>query len=90
MSLAGPRRRALGDRRRHLPRRDGPDVAWARTAVVDPWGSCQFLANFRQNVARFQLHRRRSLQENTCFAAFFKIYKIIKLKFLKFGKILQI
>ena len=50
----------------------------------------QFLANFRQNVARFRLYRHRSLQANTRFAAFLKIYKIIKLKFLKFGKILQI
>ena len=50
----------------------------------------QFLANFRQNVARFRLYRRRFLQVNTRFTAFFKIYQIIKLKFLKFGKILQI
>ena len=48
------------------------------------------LAKFRQNVARFRLYRRRFLQENMSFAAFFKIYQIIKLKFLKFGKILQI
>ena len=36
-------------------------------------GSCQCLANFRQNVARFRLYRHRFLQENTRFAAFFKI-----------------
>ena len=48
----------------------------------------QFLANFRQNVARFRLYRHRFLQENTSFAAFFKIYRIINLKFLKFGKII--
>ena len=30
------------------------------------------------------------LQENMRFAAFFKIYQIIKLTFLKFGKIFQI
>ena len=30
------------------------------------------------------------LQENMRFAAFFKIYQILKLKFLKFDKILQI
>ena len=47
-------------------------------------------AKFRQNVARFRLYRHRFLQENMRFAAFFKIYQIIKLKFLKFGKILQI
>ena len=33
-------------------------------------------AKFRQNVARFRLYRRRSLQLNTRFAAFFKIYQI--------------
>jgi len=42
------------------------------------------------NVARFRLYRHRFLQVNTRFAAFFKIYQIIKLKFLKFGKILEI
>ena len=47
-------------------------------------------AKFRQNVARFRLYRLRFLQENMRFAAFFKIYQIIKLNFLKFGKILQI
>ena len=47
-------------------------------------------AKFRQNVARFRLYRHRFLQENMRFAAFFKIYQIIKLKFLKFDKILQI
>ena len=31
-------------------------------------------AKFRQNVARFRLYRHRSLQLNTRFAAFFKIY----------------
>ena len=45
-----------------------------------------FLAQFRQNVARFRLYRRRFLQENTRFASFFKIYQIIQLKILKFGK----
>ena len=48
------------------------------------------LAKFRQNVARFRLYRLRFLQENMRFAAFFKIYQILKLKFLKFDKILQI
>ena len=33
----------------------------------------QFLAKFRQNVARFRLYRRRSFQVTTRFAAFFKI-----------------
>ena len=36
-----------------------------------------FWQNFGQNFARFRLHRRRSLQANTRFAAFFKIYQII-------------
>jgi hypothetical protein len=45
------------------------------------------LANFR---ARSRLYRSQILQVNMRFAAFFKIYQIIKLKNLKFGKILQI
>ena len=49
-----------------------------------------FFAKFRQNVARFRLYRLRFLQVNMRFAAFFKIYQILKLKFLKFDKILQI
>ena len=48
------------------------------------------LTKFRQNVARFRLYRHRFLQQNMRFAAFFKIYQILKLKFLKFDKILQI
>ena len=40
--------------------------------VLDP----DLLANFRQSFARFRLYRRRSLQENTRFAAVFKIYQI--------------
>ena len=50
----------------------------------------RFLATFRQNVARFRLYRLRFLQENMRFAAFFKIYQILKLKFFKFDKNLQI
>ena len=48
-----------------------------------------FLATFRQNVARFRLYRRRSLQVNTRSAAFFKIYQII-LILSDFFEILQI
>ena len=48
------------------------------------------LAKFRQTVARFRLYRLRFLQLNMRFAAFLKIYQIIKLKFWKFGKFLQI
>ena len=44
----------------------------------------------RQNVARFRLYRLRFLQENMRFAAFFKIYEILKLKFLKFDQNLLI
>ena len=39
--------------------------------------------------ARSRLYRSRFLQVNMRFAAFFKIYQIIKLNFLKFGNILQ-
>ena len=48
---------------------------------------CQFLANLQQNIARFRLYRLRFLQQNMRFTAFFKIYQIIKLNVLKFGKI---
>ena len=54
--------------------------------ILAGYCSCQFSAKFRQNFARFRLYRRRSLQANTRFAAFFKIYQIIQFKFLKFGK----
>ena len=46
-------------------------------AVRLPQGSCQFFSKFRQNVALFRLYRHQFLQENTRFAAFFKIYQII-------------
>ena len=68
----------------------GQAARQAAQPAGQPWGSCQLLANFRQNVARFRLYRHRFLQENMRFAAFFKIYQILKLKFLKFDKILQI
>ena len=35
------------------------------------------VANFWQNFARFRLYRHRSLQVNTRFSGFFKIYQII-------------
>ena len=35
------------------------------------------VANFWQNFARFRLYRRRSLQANMRFAAFFKINQIV-------------
>ena len=38
----------------------------------------EFLAEFRQNVARFRLYRQRFLQENTRFAAFFKIFSVFR------------
>ena len=55
-------------------------AVWARRVVANVW----------KNVARFRLRRHRFLQENTRFAAFFKIYQIIELKILKFINILQI
>ena len=67
-----------------------PSTARPSTRRARSAGNCQFLAEFRQNVVRFRLYRLRFLQENTSFAAFFKIYQIIKLIFLKFGKSLQI
>ena len=42
-----------------------------------PVGKLPLFGNFWQSFARFRLYRHRSLQVNTCFAAFFKIYKII-------------
>ena len=48
------------------------------------------MPKFRQNVARFRLYRLRFLQENMRFAAFFKIYQILELNFLKIDKNLQI
>ena len=79
--------RARGERPRRGGRRSRRCAAcfqalrrWTRRVV----------ANFWQNFARFRLYRHRSLQENTRFSAFFKIYQIIQLKILKFGTILQI
>ena len=40
--------------------------------------------------ARSRLYQNENLQENMRLTAFFKIYQILKLKFLKFDKILQI
>ena len=74
---AGVRRGAAGAAR-------GRSVRWSLgLARASFW-------QIRQNVVRFRLYRHRFLQENMRFAAFFKIYQIIKLNFLKFGKILQI
>ena len=70
-------------RGRSVPRRGG--AAHATRRVV-----ANFWQIFGKNVARFQLYWHRFLQENTRFAAFFKLYKIISLQFLKYGKILQI
>ena len=52
------------------------DAAYAASVCSGPVVA-NFWANFRQNVDRFRLYRRQSLQENTRFAAFFKIYQII-------------
>ena len=60
-------------------RRAGVNDAVARD--VDARGrelwTRRVFANVWQIFARFRLYRRRSLQENTRFAAFFKIYQII-------------
>ena len=63
-------------------REGGLELLEVREALRRP----RRLAKFRQNVARFRLYRLRFLQENMRFAAFFKIYQILKLKFLKFDK----
>ena len=47
------------------------------------------MANFRQNCARSRLYQNENLQVNTRLTAFFKIYQILKLNFLKIRKILQ-
>ena len=84
-SSAGCLRRTRAEARRRLR---GPT---RRTAVIVELPARERrLAKFRQNVARFRLYRHRFLQVNMRFAAFFKIYQILKLKFLKFDKILQI
>ena len=61
-------RLAEGRRDEELPALERP----ARVYVVDPEGSSQFLVKFQQNLARFRLYRRRSLQVNTRFTAFSK------------------
>ena len=66
----------------------GPDTG-CRTLPAAPHQR-RNLGKFWQNVARFRLYRLRFLQENMRFAAFFKIYQILKPKFLKFDKILEI
>ena len=43
---------------------------------------CPILLTFETDVARSRLYRSQSLQVNTHFAAFFKIYKIIGIPFL--------
>ena len=45
-------------------------------------GLCPILLTFETDVARSRLYRSQSLQVNTHFAAFFKIYKIIGIPFL--------
>ena len=59
------------------PGAPAPHCQAAGGALAPRAASCQFLAKFRQNFARFRLYRRRSLQENTRPSAFFKIYQII-------------
>ena len=57
---------------RGAPRASRSDSApTGRRVVANLW------QNFSKISARFRLYRRRSLQVNTRFAAFFKIYQII-------------
>ena len=58
-----------------------------RTVAASSVRIASFWPDLRQNVARFRLYRHRFLQVNMRFAAFFKIYQILKLKFLKYDKI---
>ena len=83
-----PRAAGAGDGGRDLARAPRPDLLRRQRRGGDVRE--RRLAKFRQNVARFRLYRHRFLQVNMRFAAFFKIYRIIKLTFLKFGNILQI
>ena len=88
--VAGARRVAAAADRPRAPR---PGAALLRRPRLGAGGGEvreRRLAKFQQNVARFRLYPLRFLQENMRFAAFFKIYQILKLKFLKFDKILQI
>ena len=80
----------VGGRRRLAAFDEADDLAPVRWRLHGGDVRERRLAKFRQNVARFRLYRLRFLQENMRFAAFFKIYQILKLKFLKFDKILQI
>ena len=73
---------------RREARRAGPQVCGREADLGDVRE--RRLAKFRQNVARFRLYRLRFLQDNMRFAAFFKIYQILKLKVSKFDRILQI
>ena len=56
-------------------RRGESRCSWTRRVVA------KFMAKFGQHVARFRLYRHRSLQVNTRFAAFFKIYQISRWSF---------
>ena len=62
-------------RRRGPPHRGPRGAAEAEAPGWDNY--IKAVANFWQIFARFRLYRRRSLQINTRFPAFFKIYKII-------------
>ena len=75
---------------RRASRSRGPTTRAASSCGTHPGARERRLAKFRQHVARFRLYRLRFLQENMRFAAFFKIYQILKLIFLKFDNILQI
>ena len=71
----GVARLPRGARLRPRPRAEAAEHGGAGQPHL---GSCHFFgAKLWQNFARFRLYRHRSLQENTRFAVFFKIYQII-------------
>ena len=58
-----------------------PESFPAEAGFAGRW-LCPILLTFETDVARSRLYRSQSLQLNTHFAAFFKIYKIIGIPFL--------
>ena len=61
----------------HYPRRRGALPRPRRGRPGDDAVERRVVVSFRQILGRFRLYRRRSLQVDMRFAAFFKIYQII-------------
>ena len=57
--------------------------------ISDSMGKLANFANFWRARSRLYQFENEILQENMRLTAFFKIYQILKLQFLKFDKILQ-